>query len=149
MPKVSCLIPIHNMQDWISSSVESVQKQTHPVDEILIWDDGSTDGSKAAIEALAAADPKIKTFSSENRGGGKAFEDMIKIATGDFLLLFDKLRQVAPQAYDDAKSRPRRWSKVLAGQGQKVVESFPRLQYIVSYRLKRSRHKIEPNPANV
>jgi hypothetical protein len=39
---------------------------------------------------------------------------------GDFLLLFDKLRQVVPAAYDDAKSRPRRWSKVLAGQGQKV-----------------------------
>jgi hypothetical protein len=39
---------------------------------------------------------------------------------GDFLLLFDRLRQVVPEAYDDAKSRPRRWSKVLAGQGQKV-----------------------------
>jgi hypothetical protein len=39
---------------------------------------------------------------------------------GDLLFLFDKLREVVPQAYDDANSRPRRWRKVLAGQGQKV-----------------------------
>jgi hypothetical protein len=39
---------------------------------------------------------------------------------GDFLLLFDMLRQSVPEAYDAAKSSPRRWTKVLAGQGQKV-----------------------------
>lgn len=87
--KVSCLIPVKSMERWIGKAVESVLAQTYPVEEILIWNDGSTDGTQGVLEKLAAEHPKVKILGGEkNIGGGAAFAEMIKQASGEYLLLF-------------------------------------------------------------
>lgn len=90
MPTVSCLIPVYNMEKWIGQAVASVLAQKAKVEEVLLFDDGSTDGSRAACEALAVENPGVVRLlhSDTNRGGGIAFADMIKEAKGELLLLF-------------------------------------------------------------
>lgn len=57
---LAAVIPVRNRPLLIQKAIRSIQAQTAPVDEIIVVDDGSTDDTPAAIEALARADPRIK-----------------------------------------------------------------------------------------
>jgi glycosyltransferase involved in cell wall biosynthesis len=59
LPTVSVLIPCHNAAPWLQAAVNSVRAQTYRDLEILIYDDGSTDGSGEVVRRLAAIDPRI------------------------------------------------------------------------------------------
>ena len=58
MPLISVLIPCHNAAPWLQAAVDSVRSQTHRDLEILVYDDGSTDGSGDIIRKLAVADSR-------------------------------------------------------------------------------------------
>lgn len=82
---------------------------------LMAMDIAHYDSNNHPIEAY-----KNKSFAakyySERTG---EYEKMFPVI-GDMLALFDKIRQVVPESYDAANQRPRRWSKVLAGEGEKV-----------------------------
>lgn len=89
--KVSVVIPCFNMAKWLSAAVESVMAQTCKPDEVIIYDDGSTDGSKGVAEELAAAHPDaniVVTGSEENKGAGEAYKKLLAMAKGNFILPF-------------------------------------------------------------
>lgn len=65
---VTVLLPVHNAASFIEESVASLQNQTLANLDILILDDGSTDGTDAILRRLAAADPRIRLHRRENRG---------------------------------------------------------------------------------
>jgi glycosyltransferase involved in cell wall biosynthesis len=66
--KVSVVIPVHNGERYLAQAVESVLAQTHRDLELLIVDDGSTDGSRAVMERYARNDARIRVLSQERRG---------------------------------------------------------------------------------
>jgi hypothetical protein len=89
-PSVSVIIPAHNAEKTLERAVVSVFSQTLPVDEILIFDDASSDGTSAEIMKLQTTDPRIKAFFGEsNKGAGHARGFLLKRAIGEFAAFLD------------------------------------------------------------
>ncbi len=87
--RVSVLIPVYNMKDWVVGAIKSSLSQTRPPDEVLVWDDGSTDGTYDIIAREFNGNPLVKLCGWEkNQGGGAAFRQMIGAAQGDLLVPF-------------------------------------------------------------
>ncbi|MDP4285501.1 MAG: glycosyltransferase [Bacteroidota bacterium] len=86
-PKVSIIIPAYNAEKWISQALESVISQTWNNIEIIIVNDGSTDGTKDIIQSFN--DERIRYFSQENKGQCAASNAGLKQATGDYIKFFD------------------------------------------------------------
>ena len=62
MKKISIIIPVYNVEQYIKNCLESVINQTYDNWEIILIDDGSTDNSKAIYENIAIKNDKIKIF---------------------------------------------------------------------------------------
>ncbi|WP_024866217.1 glycosyltransferase family 2 protein [Butyrivibrio sp. FCS014] len=86
---VSVVITIYNIIDYLEKCVASVSKQTYKKLEIILVDDGSTDGSAKRCEELATEDARIKVIHKENGGVVSARKAGIKEATGQYFLNID------------------------------------------------------------
>jgi len=84
--KISVIIPTYNRKHTLSRAISSVFSQTLKPFEIIIVDDGSTDGTK---EWLSKIYPKIQTINQSNSGVSMARNVGIKIAKGDWIALLD------------------------------------------------------------
>ena len=89
MPKYSFVIPVYNSRQYLRECVVSVLNQTMPDFEILLIDDGSTDGSGELCDELAKNDIRIRVFHKENGGAASARNLGIEQAKGDCLLFVD------------------------------------------------------------
>lgn len=88
--KVSVLIPVFNVEEYLVDCIESVLGQTHKEHELILVNDGSTDGSPWICDEYAARYPdKIRVIHTENRGPLYARAQGAKIATGDILMFLD------------------------------------------------------------
>ena len=88
-PLISVIVPVWNVEDYIRQAVESVLKQTEPRFELLLIDDGSTDGSGAIADEYAGKDPRVKVFHTENRGVSAARNRGMDEARGEWLFFLD------------------------------------------------------------
>lgn len=89
-PAVSVVTPVWNAAATLAATVASVQAQTFPDWEMLLVDDGSTDGSRALAERLAAADPRLRVLAQEeNTGAAAARNRAIRAARGRFIAFLD------------------------------------------------------------
>jgi hypothetical protein len=104
VPAVSVLLPAFDAEPTLAAAVASLAAQTLPDLEILIADDGSRDGTRAAALALAAADPRIGVLAQPNAGKAATLNRLIAAARG---------RLVAIQDADD-ESEPDRLAAALA-----------------------------------
>ena len=66
--KIGVVIPAYNAERFVADSLGSLQAQTCAEWEAYVMDDGSRDGTLAAVRAFAAKDPRIHVWSRENRG---------------------------------------------------------------------------------
>lgn len=89
MPKISVIIPVYNTQQYIEQCIESVRCQTLKDLEILCVDDGSTDASPAILHSMQEADGRVRIFSQENQGPGKARNYGLRQAEGEYILFLD------------------------------------------------------------
>ena len=87
--KLSVLINNYNNEPYLKECLESVLHQSRPADEILVVDDGSTDGSRNIIEQYAAQFPVIKAIYQKNGGQISAVATGISSSSGDILFLLD------------------------------------------------------------
>ena len=88
-PAISVIIPVYNVESWLRRAVGSLQNQTCTSYEILLVDDGSTDGSGALCDKLADDDVRIRVIHQENQGAAAARNAAIEIARGDYLYFMD------------------------------------------------------------
>jgi GT2 family glycosyltransferase len=88
-PLVSVIIPTFNRAYCLGKAIESVRTQTHQNTEILVLDDGSTDGTRDLIEQSYAGDPRVRYFFHENRGVTATRNRGIPLCRGDFVGLLD------------------------------------------------------------
>ena len=88
-PSISIIIPVYNVKAWLERAVSSLQNQTFSSYEILLVDDGSTDGSGALCDRLADEDMRIRVIHQENQGAATARNAAIDIARGTYLYFMD------------------------------------------------------------
>lgn len=91
--KISAVIPAYNSGEYIAEAINSILSQTHPVDEIIVIDDGSTDNTEAVIRGLHA---DIVYFRQVNQGPSAARNQGIKLAQGDWIAFLDADDQWVP-----------------------------------------------------
>ena len=87
--RFSVIVPVYNSAPFLKRCVESVVKQTFPDWELILVDDGSTDGSDELIRQFAEREPRIRSFRQENSGQFFARRKGIDNAAGDYLLFLD------------------------------------------------------------
>lgn len=98
-PLVSVLLPVYNAAPYVQEAIESILSQTYRRFELIIVNDGSTDGSGQIIKAMH--DPRIRIIEQRNRGLSVALNRAIAVAQGAYL---------ARQDADDI-SLPRRFER--------------------------------------
>ena len=86
---VSIIVPVYNIEKYLPGCVESLQGQTYKDIEILLVDDGSTDGSGPLCDALTAEDPRIRVIHKPNGGLPDARNTGLDAAVGDWILFVD------------------------------------------------------------
>ena len=89
MPKVSVIIPVYNVEDYLRECLDSVINQTLKDIEIICIDDGSTDNSLEILKEYAQRDNRIFIIDRENRGVGKSRNEGIEKANGEFVCFID------------------------------------------------------------
>ena len=86
-PLVSVVVPIYNGERFLEKAVRSCVDQTYPQVEVILVDDGSSDGSRALAERLAAAHPAVRCQHHEgNQGVSAGWNTGFSAAKGTLLL---------------------------------------------------------------
>ncbi len=100
--KFSVIVPVYNVADYLSACVDSLLSQRCDDWELILVDDGSTDGICPALcDELAAAHPElIRTIHQENGGLGAARNTGLEAAKGDDLLFVDSDDTLEPQTLE-------------------------------------------------
>lgn len=88
-PLVTVIVPVYNTERYLDQCIQSIQNQTYENLEILLINDGSTDGSGRLCNVYAEQDSRIHVIHKENGGSSSAREAGLKAAIGEYLLLVD------------------------------------------------------------
>ena len=101
MAKVSIILPIYNVQEYLRQCLDSVVSQTLEDIEILCVNDGSTDNSLEIIQEYAARDSRIVVITGPNGGYGKAMNKGLDRATGEYIGIVEPDDYVVPEMYEE------------------------------------------------
>ncbi len=98
-PLLSVVIPVYNERDFVAELVSRVQAQDYRM-EILLIDDGSTDGSREIIAGLAEQNQEVQVLLHDhNQGKGAALRTGFQAASGDIILIQDADLEYDPRDY--------------------------------------------------
>lgn len=89
MEKVSIVVPVYNAKNYIKRCIESLVCQTYHNLEIILVDDGSSDGSEKICDEYAKEDDRIKVIHKKNSGVSDSRNAGIEAADGDYILFVD------------------------------------------------------------
>ena len=87
--KISIIVPIYNVQQFLNQCIESIVKQTYSNLEIILVDDGSPDGCSILCDEWEKSDQRIIVIHKKNGGLSDARNAGIKVATGDYIAFVD------------------------------------------------------------
>ena len=90
-PFLSIIIPVYNVEIYLAECLESVLAQTFTDFEVLLIDDGSTDGSSAICDEYACRDSRIRCFHKENGGHMSARQEGFRYSLGEYISFVDKI----------------------------------------------------------
>lgn len=99
--KVSIIIPIYNVEEYLHKCLESVTRQTLSELEIICVNDGSTDNSLSVVRDFADRDDRIIVLDGPNGGYGKAMNRGLAVASGEYIGIVEPDDYVALSMYED------------------------------------------------
>lgn len=96
-PRVSILIPVYNGRRWLAAAIESALAQTWAHTEVIVLDDGSTDGSGEVARAFGG---RIRFEAQSNRGQNASRNRLTALSSGDWLAYLDADDELAADAVE-------------------------------------------------
>ncbi len=96
-PRLSVIIPVYNVECYVGKCLESVLTQTETSLEIIVVNDGSTDGSLEIVKKYS--DPRIKLINQRNQGLSAARNAGMREAAGEYIAFVDSDDWVEPDSY--------------------------------------------------
>ena len=101
MVEISIIIPVYNVKNYLKKCLDSVLAQTFQNFEVLLVDDGSSDGTEKICDEYAAMDARIHVTHKENGGVSEARNLALRQAKGKFFLFFDGDDYVLPECLEE------------------------------------------------
>lgn len=98
-PLISVIVPVYNVEVYLIDCVESIIMQSYRNLEIILVDDGSTDGSGIICDSYKSKDTRIKVIHQNNRGLSAARNSGIDIARGEYIGFVDSDDFIHPEMY--------------------------------------------------
>jgi len=98
--KISVIIPVYNVENYLKQCLNSVVNQTLEDIEIICIDDGSTDNSLNILEKYAVKDDRIIIIANDHKGAGSARNTGLKIAKGNYISFIDSDDWIEIDAFD-------------------------------------------------
>lgn len=98
---ISIVVPVYNVEKYLRRCVDSVLSQTYTDWELLLIDDGSSDGSPWICDDYAACDSRIKAVHQSNAGAAAARNAGIELASGEWLTFVDSDDSVSERYLQD------------------------------------------------
>ena len=92
---VSVIVPVYNCMEYLPRCIESILNQTYPQIQLVLVDDGSSDGSGEICDAFAAKDSRIQVIHQNNQGVSAARNAGLDAAAGEYLLFVDSDDHIA------------------------------------------------------
>lgn len=110
LTKVSIIVPVYNVEKYLSRCIDSLMNQTLRDIEIILVDDGSTDSSPKRCDNFAIIDSRIKVIHKKNGGLGFARNSGLEIATGEFVAFVDSDDYVDLNMYETLYSQAKKYN---------------------------------------
>lgn len=125
---ISVIVPVYNIAPYIEKCVQSILQQTYNTIELVLVDDGSTDGSGEILNRLACEHANIKAIHQSNKGVSKARLAGVLAAAGDWIGFVDGDDIINPEMYEQLLSNAHKYNAQISHCGYKMV--FPsRVEY--------------------
>ena len=86
---ISVIVPVYNVEEYLEECLESIQHQTYTDIEIILVNDGSTDGSRDICERFCQKDSRFKLINQENQGLSAARNRGVKESIGEYIMFVD------------------------------------------------------------
>lgn len=99
-PLISVIVPVYNIIEYLPRCVHSITDQTYRNLEILLVDDGSTDGTGKLCDDLALEDDRIRVFHKQNGGSSSARNLALLEAKGEYFGFVDSDDYISPNMYE-------------------------------------------------
>ena len=129
---ISVVIPLYNKEASISQSLQSVLSQEYDDFEVVIVDDGSTDGSVSIVEAMN--NPRIRLIKQENGGPSRARNTGVKNAKGEWILFLDADDEMLPGAFELFSEKIQKHTDVDMFLGEVIVNNGKKEYLAVEYK---------------
>lgn len=97
---ISIVVPVYNTGEYLSKCVESILSQSHADIEVLLVDDGSTDGSSQICDEFGRIDARVRVFHQDNAGPSAARNYGIREARGSMIAFVDSDDVISPRMYE-------------------------------------------------
>lgn len=133
--RISVVVPSHDHAAYVEDALVSALEQRRPPDEIVVIDDGSSDGSAARIEAIARRHPgRIRFVAREGRGAAATINEAVALSSGDWVNVLNSDDRFAPERLERMSAaiacRRDGWGFSrcrFVDEGAREIESSPRL----------------------
>ena len=100
MPKISIIVPVYNVENYVGQCLESLVRQTMSELEIICINDGSTDSSLSILKEYASKDRRIRLIDKKNEGYGKTMNRGLSEARAPYIGIVESDDFVKPDMFE-------------------------------------------------
>lgn len=100
-PAISVIVPVYNVKQWLERAISSITRQTFDNIEVILVDDGSTDGSSLLCDEMKKGDQRIKVIHQQNTGAAGARNAALEQACGTYIYFMDADDWCEPSMLED------------------------------------------------